>query len=605
MGFFDSLNQDTYDRQYTDGYLLQRIASYFSKYRRELIAIGVTLVFFALTGAMIPVLISTAVGMVDDQSTQSTLVIIIVALAVTSIVDYGFGWYRRRVIARVVGESVSQMRKDAFAAAINRDMAFYDENKSGKVVSRITSDTQDFANVIVIFSDIFVQFFELILLTIILISRSVQLSLLLILWMPVFVALALFFRWLARIVGRQGARAMAAVNDNIQESVAGISVAKNFRRETMIYEEFTEVNLLSYKVNLRRGFVLALVFPALNALLGFTFASVVYFGGQAAIAGAIEAGIWYLFIQSVDRFSFPLINLAGFWSQFQQGLSAAERVFALIDAENTVRQVDSRPASTLKGRITFERLTLEYKPGHPVLKDFDLDIRPGESLAIVGHTGSGKSTIAKLIARFYEYQGGRLLIDGQDIRSFEIGSYRGQLGIVSQQPFLFSGTIADNIRYNRPEATDAEVEAVAYSIGGGGWLETLPEGLQTDVGERGARLSMGQRQLVCLLRVLLQRPAIFILDEATASIDPFTEAQIQEALDQILAHSTAILIAHRLSTIRSADRILVLREGEIIESGSHGSLMQQGGHYADLYNTYFRHQSLDYVENARQHLGTA
>ncbi len=602
MGFFDSLNQDSYDRQYTDGYLLQRIASYFGKYRRELVAISVTLVFFAVTGAMIPVLISSGIGMVDDGSGQSTLILIIIALAFTSVIDYLFGWYRRRIIARVVGESVSQMRKDAFAAAINRDMAFYDENKSGKVVSRITSDTQDFANVITIFSDIFVQFFELVLLTIILISRSPQLSLLLILWMPVFGALALFFRWLARIVGRQGARAMAAVNDNIQESVAGISVAKNFRRETMIYQEFTEVNRLSYDVNLRRGFVLALVFPALNGLLGFTFASVVYFGGQAAIGGAIAAGVWYLFIQSVDRFSFPLINLAGFWSQFQQGLSAAERIFALIDAENTVKQVAQRPAPTLKGLITFNGLTLEYKPGHSVLKDFDLEIKPGESLAIVGHTGSGKSTIAKLIARFYEFQAGHLLIDGQDIRSFELGSYRSQLGIVSQQPFLFSGTIADNIRYNRPEATDAEVEAVAFSIGGGEWLETLPDGLQTDVGERGARLSMGQRQLVCLLRVLLQRPAIFILDEATASIDPFTEAQIQEALDQILAHSTAILIAHRLSTIRSADRILVLRDGEIIESGSHESLMQQGGHYADLYNTYFRHQSLDYVENARQRL---
>jgi ATP-binding cassette subfamily B protein len=605
MGFFDSLNQDTYDRQYTDTYLIRRIASYFATYRREMLAIGATLVFFAVTGAIIPVMIASGVELVADPDGQSTLILILVALAVTSVVDYLFGWYRRRVIARVVGESVGQMRKDAFAAAINRDMTFYDENKSGKVVSRITSDTQDFANVIVIFSDIFVQFFELILLTVILFTRSWQLTLLLLLWMPVFGAMALFFRWLARKAGRQGSRAMAAVNDNIQESVAGISVAKNFRREAMIFEEFTEVNRLSYHINLRRGFVLALIFPALNGVLGFTFASMVYFGGQAALGGAIAAGIWYLFIQSVDRFSFPLINLAGFWSQFQQGLSAAERVFALIDAQNTVLQVDNKTAPPLQGRITFDDLTFEYKPGHPVLKHFDLEIKPGESLAIVGHTGSGKSTIAKLIARFYEFQGGRLLIDGEDIRSFENGSYRGQLGIVSQQPFLFSGTIAENIRYNRPEATDAEVEAVAYSIGGGEWLETLPEGLQTDVGERGARLSMGQRQLVCLLRVLLQRPAIFILDEATASIDPFTEAQIQEALDQILVRSTAILIAHRLSTVRSADRILVLREGVIIESGSHEALMGQGGHYADLYNTYFRHQSLDYVEHARHQLAGA
>jgi ATP-binding cassette subfamily B protein len=602
MGFFDSLNQDTYDRQYTDAYLVQRIISYFRAYRRELLAIGGTLIFFAITGALLPVLIASTVEALSTPDPGSTLVLVIGAFAFISIIDYVFGWYRRRVIARVVGESVSQMRKDAFASAVNRDMAFYDENKSGKVVSRITSDTQDFANILVIFSDIFVQFFELILLTVVLFTCSWQLTLLLLLWMPVFGVMALFFRWLARISGRQGARAMAAVNDNIQESVAGISVAKNFRREAMIFDEFTEVNRLSYNINLRRGFVLALVFPALNGLLGFTFASIVYFGAQSAIGGAIAAGVWYLFIQSVDRFTFPLINLAGFWSQFQQGLSAAERIFALIDAENTVRQQGNSPVGQLKGRINFDHLTFEYKPGHPVLKDFSLRIAPGESLAIVGHTGSGKSTIAKLIARFYEFQSGQLLIDGQDIRSLDISAYRSRLGIVSQQAFLFSGTIADNIRYTRPDATDAEVEAVAYSIGGGEWLETLPDGLQTDVGERGAHLSMGQRQLVCLLRVLVQRPAIFILDEATASIDPFTEAQIQEALDQILAHSTAILIAHRLSTIRSADRILVLREGEIIESGSHESLMGEGGHYAELYNTYFRHQSMDYVENARQQL---
>ncbi|MBZ0289039.1 MAG: ATP-binding cassette domain-containing protein, partial [Anaerolineae bacterium] len=252
-----------------------------------------------------------------------------------------------------------------------------------------------------------------------------------------------------------------------------------------------------------------------------------------------------------------------------------------------------------KGLIEFKDVVFEYKAGINVLDHFNLTIKAGESVAFVGHTGAGKSTIAKLIARFYEFDGGGILVDGRDIRSLDLHSYRSKLGIVSQQPFLFSGTIADNIRYSKPEATDEEVRAIAYSIGDGEWLETLPDGLNTDVGERGAHLSMGQRQLVSLLRVLLQRPAIFVLDEATASIDPFTETQIQEALDLILAQSTSILIAHRLSTVRSADRIIVLREGKIIEQGNHESLIQQGGHYAELYNTYFRHQSLDYIENAR------
>jgi ATP-binding cassette, subfamily B, bacterial len=248
----------------------------------------------------------------------------------------------------------------------------------------------------------------------------------------------------------------------------------------------------------------------------------------------------------------------------------------------------------LTGEITFDHLGFNYGREAAVLNDFNLHMRAGETVALVGHTGAGKSSIAKLIARFYEFQSGRLLLDGHDIRSFDLAQYRKQLGIVSQAPFLFSATVVENIRYAAPDVTDAEIESLARKIGGGEWLAALPEGLQTDVGERGARLSMGQRQLVALMRVLVQKPAIFILDEATASIDPFTESQIQEALDLILAKSTSILIAHRLSTVKAAHRIIVLKEGEIIEQGDHRALMQQGGHYAELYNTYFRHQSPEY-----------
>jgi ATP-binding cassette subfamily B protein len=289
-----------------------------------------------------------------------------------------------------------------------------------------------------------------------------------------------------------------------------------------------------------------------------------------------------------------MLDVSAFWSQVQLGLSAAERVFALVDAETAVGQADHRRAPGLRGEIEFDHLDFHYAAEEPVLEDFSLHIAAGENLALVGHTGAGKSSIAKLITRFYEFQGGRLLIDGIDIRAFDLHDYRRQLGIVSQTPFLFSGSVLENICYARPEVRQAEVEALARRIGDGEWLETLPDGLRTEVGERGARLSMGQRQLVSLMRVLVQRPAIFILDEATASIDPFTESQIQEALALILAEATSILIAHRLSTVKAVDRIIVLREGKIIEEGDHGSLMERSGHYAELYNTYFRHQELDY-----------
>jgi ATP-binding cassette subfamily B protein len=295
-----------------------------------------------------------------------------------------------------------------------------------------------------------------------------------------------------------------------------------------------------------------------------------------------------------------MMNLSAFWSNIQSGLSASERVFALMDAEPNVVQTDERDVQPLRGEIRFENVSFRYADNEPVLTDFSLTIRPGENLAIVGHTGAGKSSLAKLIARFYEFQQGDIRIDGVDIRTLDLQQYRRQLGIVSQVPFLFSGTVAENIRYAAPEATETEILTLARRIGDGDWLETLPDGLETVVGERGAMLSMGQRQLVALLRVLVQKPAIFILDEATASIDPFTEWQIQQALNLILAEATSILIAHRLSTVKAADRIIVIEKGRIIEEGSHDGLLAQGGHYATLYNTYFRHQSLAYVEQARE-----
>jgi ATP-binding cassette subfamily B protein len=427
-----------------------------------------------------------------------------------------------------------------------------------------------------------------------------KLSLILFAVLPLVFGAAVAFRKLARQVTRSGMRAMANVNATIKETVSGISVAKNFRQEAGIFDTFDQANRQSYQVNVRRGLVLSLVFPVLNALSGAAMALLVYVGGLSVAQGIVTAGAWYLFIQSLDRFFFPVLNLSAFWAQVQQGLSASERVYALIDAEPQVVQTAHKPAPALRGEVRFDRVWFRYSDKDPVLCDFDLHIRPGETVALVGHTGAGKSTIAKLTARFYEFQQGQILIDGQDIRSFDLASYRAQLGIVSQTPFLFAGTVAENICYACPdEAVLAEIEALAKQIGDGEWLESLPEGLQTQVGERGSLLSMGQRQLVSLMRVLVHRPAIFVLDEATASVDPFTEWQIQQALNLILSKTTSILIAHRLSTVKAADRIIVLEDGKIIEEGDHGGLLQRGGHYATLYNTYFRHQSLAYVEQAR------
>ena len=336
------------------------------------------------------------------------------------------------------------------------------------------------------------------------------------------------------------------------------------------------------------------LFPILISIAGVGTVIVVYFGGLSVLDGSVSAGDWFLFVQAINLFWFPMTSIASFWSQFQLGLSASERVFALIDADPQVVQTDQQPVSALEGKIEFKQVDFRYTEQETVLTGFNLTIEAGETVALVGHTGAGKSSLGKLVARFYEYQGGDLLIDGRDIRTFDLATYRRHLGVVPQTPFLFSGSVADNIRYAQPDATEEAVTQIAQKLGHGDWLEAIPHGLETDVGEAGRALSMGQRQLVALARVLLQDPAIIILDEATASIDPLAEAQIQESLDLILAQRTAIVIAHRLSTIKSADRIIVLRQGEIIEEGTHATLIAQGGHYAELYNTYFRHQSADY-----------
>jgi len=599
MGFFAGLNEEKYDRQYSDRTLVKRIAGYFKPQGKRLIAISIFVAGIAVVGVAQPVVVARSVDLLKQQPTLDSIGLFGTAILLVGVGLWGLNWARRSLTVRSVGDVVLELRTRAFRAAAEHDLLFYDQFSSGRIVSRITSDTQDFGQLVVIITDLISQIVQAVILGVVLFRTEWKLTLLLLSFLPVIFGVAMGFRGLARRVTKRGMQAMADVNAAIKETVSGIAIAKNFRQEASIFDDFDASNQQSYHVNVQRGLVLSLVFPTLNALGGIGVAILVYIGGLSAAQGLVSAGAWYLFILSLDNFFWPVLNLSAFWAQIQQGLGAAERVFALIDADPNVVQIDSIKVPPLKGEICFENLHFRYTDKEPVLDNFDLCIRPGENLALVGHTGAGKSSIAKLVARFYEYQSGRIMIDKLDIRTFDLTDYRRQLGIVSQIPFLFSGTVAENIRYAAPEVSDAEIQAMASRIGDGEWLETLPDGLNCEVGERGNRLSMGQRQLVALMRVLVQKPAIFILDEATASIDPFTEWQIQQALNLILAESTSILIAHRLSTVKSADRIIVMDHGRIIEEGDHDGLLTQGGHYATLYNTYFRHQSLAYVEQAR------
>jgi ATP-binding cassette subfamily B protein len=603
MGFFAGLNDEKYDRQYTDRDLVRRIIGYFGPQKKRLLFVSLLVIVIAGIGAALPVVVSNMVNLLKGQPTLTAVSLVGLAVLLIGIGLWGLNWARRSLVVRAVGDVVLDLRTRAFRAAAEHDLSFYDQFSSGRIVSRITSDTNDFGQLIIIVTDVGAQFVQAFLLGIILFRTDLKLSLLLLAFLPVIFAIASGFRLLARRVTKRGMKAMSDVNAAIKETISGISIAKNFRQEESIFQSFDESNQQSYRVNVQRGFVLSLVFPTLNALGGIFTAILIYYGGLNAAQGILTVGAWYLFIMSLDQFFFPVLNLSAFWAQIQAGLSAAERAFALIDADPNVVQTDSRDVPRLAGKIQFDDLHFRYTDNEPILTQFNLLVQPGETLALVGHTGAGKSSIAKLITRFYEFQQGRLLVDDQDIRTFDLAQYRKQLGIVSQAPFLFSGTVADNIRYAASGVSDDEIFSMARKIGDGEWLETLPNGIQTEVGERGGRLSMGQRQLVALMRVLMQKPAIFILDEATASIDPFTEWQIQQALTLILKNSTSILIAHRLSTVKAADRIVVMEKGAIIEEGNHDDLLAQNGHYATLYNTYFRHQSLAYIEQARELVG--
>lgn len=600
------LTQEAYDREYSNRELVQRIAHYFRPWLKRLLLITTMVTVMALLGAALPILVAQGVEILSHQDrARSQAVGWLVAMVLgLGVVNWAVNWVRRVQTGTLIADVVLALRQDAVTAMMGHDLSFFDKYRSGRIVSRVTADTDEFARVAVLITELVTQLLLVVVLLVYLARINWMLTIVLSFLAPVGFIIAGRFQGWARKVTRSSQRAIADVNVSIQEAVTGISVAKNFRREQGIYDEFLDVNNRSYDIHVRRGMVLSSLFPTLTFFSGLGTALLLYVGGVNVYTQAITAGAWFLFINSVDRFWFPMLNLSAFWSQFQGALSATERIFALMDAEPVVLQNSSQSVERVRGEIRFERVTFGYDADEPVLQDFSLHIRAGESVALVGHTGAGKSSIAKLVTRYYEFQRGKLLIDGQDIRDFDLRSYRRHLGVVSQSPFLFSGSVADNIRYARPNLTDAEVEAIARQIGNGDWMETLPDGLHTDVGERGSRLSMGQRQLVVLARMLALDPAIFILDEATASVDPFTEAQIQSALDLILHKRTSIVIAHRLSTVKAADRILVLEKGRIIQEGSHEALMAQPGHYADLYNTYFRHQSLEFIEAQKRDQAT-
>ncbi|HLX58716.1 MAG TPA: ABC transporter ATP-binding protein, partial [Ktedonobacteraceae bacterium] len=470
MGFImDGLDAEAYDRAYTDRQLIARIIGYFRPKARIMMVVALLVVLTSLLDTVFPILISYGINIVVASPTAQVILLLIGAILLSGIFSWLCNFFRQWLTARAVGDVVLSLRNDAFNSIVARDMSFYDEFPSGKIVSRCTSDSEDFATVVTLTLNLLSQVLLFFLIAVVLLVRSIELALLAFTIVPLIALIALGFRRIARRTTQRSQRSLANVNANVQEAISGITVAKNFRQEQNMYQEFKRVNEQSYQVNVRSGFVYNGVFPLLVLVANVGTVIVVYFGGLDMLSKNITAGDWFLFLQGIRLLWFPITSIAAFWSQFQLGLAASERVFALIDAEPRVHQLDNQPvstlpnlvgarfitpASTMSGAIEFKNVFFSYDNRQSVLANFNLSIAAGETVAIVGHTGAGKTSIARLVSRFYEFQGGQLLIDGRDIRTFDLHDYHRHLGIVPQIPFLFSGTVADNIRYARPEATD-------------------------------------------------------------------------------------------------------------------------------------------------------
>lgn len=595
------LDAEEYDRVYSDRVLFKRILAYFKQHLKKMIIVIIFLVLTSITAGILPYLTSLIIHQLEFSTSTTIIIGLVIATLLFNIITYLFNYINKTLSAVILNSVTYQLRADVESNVLIQDLSFFDKYPTGKIVSRINSDSQNFFEMAQIFIDSISSFLVVIIMLIPMFLIDAKLTLIFLAMVPVIFLFTLSFRKVARKKTLQGQRILAVVHSFVQETMSGIQIAKTFRQESTLYKEFKEINKKSFKINLNRALFMNVIFPGLSLIQGVMLGLILYFGGDTVLHNpTLSVSTLYLFIQSLWGLFFPLFSVAAFWPQFQTGMAAAERIFALIDSKPQVIQEDSQKINRIRGKVEIDNLQFYYNPEKPVFDHFSLKISPGESVAIVGHTGAGKSSLARILLRFYEFQAGTINIDGKDIRKLDLQDYRKQVGLIPQTPFLWADTLENNVKYGSPQATREEVLWALDQAGGKDWVENLTDGIETNIRERGKLLSMGQRQLVVFARVLLQDPAILILDEATASVDPFTETRIQEALEKIMEGRTSIIIAHRLRTVRHVDRIVVLDHGKIVEQGNHDTLMKNNGYYARLYNMYFKHQSYEFINEIHQ-----
>jgi ABC-type multidrug transport system fused ATPase/permease subunit len=604
MGWiFEGLERSEDERRYGDRELIQRSIKRLAPYRRQIAISSITTIALTLISLTAPILFANLIELfnVVDLSTVSTGAVLFTGvLYLILFVSSWIGDYIINIqVAKMVPYFMVTLRGDIFDALQKQDMKFFDKHRSGRLNARVSSDAADYGGAVSIVLTVVGQFFIIVGVFIVLFLLNQPLAILASLVVPILIIASVLFRKIARATAMSFRKVHASVNAAMAESVNGIQVSKSFGAESASLEDFKVINEKHYRAGFRRTASMMLFFPFVGLLSAIATVAILYVGGQAVLSGQglITAAYLYIFVRYLNNFFFPVTQLISFYAQIQSGFAAFERILQVIDEEPSVKDQGNIVKEELEGKIEFQNVDFSYVEEAPVLSNFSLTIKPGEHLAIVGHTGAGKTSIISLLTRFYEFQNGKILIDGTHIRDYKLKEYRQHLGIVLQTPFLFNGNILENISYGRKNATEEDLQKALRISRVDELLEYLKDGLQTSVGEGGSLLSTGQRQLISFARALLADPEILILDEATSSVDAYTESMIQESLEELIRGRTSIVIAHRLSTVKNADRIIVIDKGAILEEGTHDELLALNGEYSTLYNTYFKHQEVDWSPN--------
>jgi ABC-type multidrug transport system fused ATPase/permease subunit len=570
---------------------LRGLAELLAPYRwRVLAMLGALLAATAAALAPAP-LAKLAIDSGIRRHDVGTLDLIVIAFLASAIV-YALCYYAQTYLVGWVGQRALQdLRIKLFAHLQRLSIGFYSRNRAGVIISRLTNDVEALDQLVEDgMATLFQSGLTLIGVIGILIVLDWHLALLTFLALPLLFVGALLFRIASADAYRITRERIAAITGYLQETLSGMRVVRAFAQERRHMREFAGLNEQNRAANMKTVNLNAAYFPAVELLSALVTAEILIIGGIEAINGHTSTGVVFAFIAALNNFFDPIQQLSQLYTTYQSGMAALDKIFELLDEQPELKDAPGAvELERIRGELRLEEVSFRYggdEDGAWALRDIDLKIPPGHTVALVGETGAGKSTFAKLVARFYDPVEGRVLIDGHDLRSVTAHSLRSQMGIVPQEGFLFSGTVRDNIAFARPSASDEEIAAAARAVGAEQFIDALPAGYDTEVGERGVQLSAGQRQLIAFARALVADPRILVLDEATSNVDVHTEGLIEQGLRRLLAGRTAIVIAHRLSTIRHASTILVLDHGEIVEQGSHEELLDAGGRYWELYRDW-------------------